>query len=59
MVIAGWSLVNTPIMGALAKIPGIINVEDLKAIVIEQFGRRGELNAKAIELSANGVRKFD
>jgi Pyruvate/2-oxoacid:ferredoxin oxidoreductase gamma subunit len=46
-------------MGALAKISGIVNVEDLEAIAIEQFGRRGELNAKAIELGANGVKKLD
>jgi len=59
LVIAGWPLVNTPLMGALAKISGIVNVEDLEAIAIEQFGRRGELNAKAIELGANGVRKLD
>jgi len=58
LVIAGWPLVNMP-LGALAKISGIVNLEDLEAIAIEQFGRRGELNTKAIELGANGVRKLD
>ncbi|MGC9129935.1 MAG: 2-oxoacid:acceptor oxidoreductase family protein, partial [Candidatus Micrarchaeia archaeon] len=58
LVIAGWPLVNTALMGALAKLSGLVNIEDLKAIAKEQFsGERGELNAQAIELGANRVRK--
>lgn len=60
LVIAGWALVNTPLMGALAKISKIVNVEDLKESAMEQFkGERGALNAKAIEIGANEVKKLE
>ena len=60
LVIAGWPLVNTALMGALTKLSGLVDIEDLKAIAREQFsGERGELNARAIELGANEVKKVE
>ncbi|MGC8662595.1 MAG: 2-oxoacid:acceptor oxidoreductase family protein [Candidatus Micrarchaeia archaeon] len=60
LVIAGWPLVNTAMIGAIAKISGIVSVDDLKEVVREQFsGSRSELNANAIEMGAREVKKIE
>jgi len=60
LTIAGWPLVNTAMMGALAKITGIIDVSDLKDIAAEQFhGDYGKLNADAVQKGADEVKKLE
>ncbi len=46
LVLSGWPLVNTPILGALVKVTGVVSLNSL----IEEIKARlpkGELNAKA------------
>jgi pyruvate ferredoxin oxidoreductase gamma subunit len=60
LVVAGWPLVNTAMMGALAKISGLVDVSDLKDIAMEQFhGDYGKMNADAVQKGAELVRKLD
>ncbi len=49
LVIAGWPVVNTSMLGALAKAIGVISVDNMASAVKEYFGGKiGELNAKAV-----------
>jgi len=50
--IIGKNIVNTVILGALAKVTGIINLESLKSAITEKFAGREDLiskNIKAVE----------
>ncbi|BBL46512.1 MULTISPECIES: 2-oxoacid:acceptor oxidoreductase family protein [Metallosphaera] len=60
LVVAGWSVVNTAMLGALVKVTGITDPELLEEAVMEEFpGKIGELNAKAILLGSREVRALD
>ncbi len=49
LVVAGWPVVNTSMLGALAKAIGVISVDNMASAVKEYFGGRvGELNARAV-----------
>ncbi len=48
LVVAGWPVVNTAILGALARALGIVSIESVENAIKEYFGgEAGELNAKA------------
>jgi pyruvate ferredoxin oxidoreductase gamma subunit len=59
LVIAGWPLVNTTMLGALASITKTIDVNVLKDIVSKEFGKRGAQNAQAVERGAKEVKKIE
>ncbi len=49
LVVAGWPVVNTSMLGALSKALGLISVDSMASAVREYFGGRiGEVNAKAV-----------
>lgn len=54
LVVAGWPVVNTSILGSLAKALGIISIDNMAAAVEEYFGGKiGEINAKATREAYN------
>ncbi|MEB3805977.1 MAG: 2-oxoacid:acceptor oxidoreductase family protein [Desulfurococcales archaeon] len=58
LVVSGWPVVNTVMLGALAKALGLVKLESVIDAVMEQFpGRIGELNAEAIREAARQVRE--
>ncbi|BFI73908.1 2-oxoacid:acceptor oxidoreductase family protein [Sulfurisphaera ohwakuensis] len=60
LVIAGWAVVNTTMIGALAKILGMPSLTSLEEAIKEEFpGKLGELNAEAIERGYKEVKKVD
>jgi len=59
LVLAGWPLVNTPMLGALAKILDL-PIGNVREAIIEYIGvKRGELNARAAERAYNEVRRCE
>lgn len=60
LVVAGWAVVNTVMIGALAKVLGQPSLTSLEEAVKEEFpGKLGELNAEAVERGYKEVRKVD
>ena len=60
LVVAGWAVVNTAMIGALAKVLGKPSLNSLEEAVKEEFpGKIGELNAEAVDRGYKGVRKVD
>lgn len=50
LVVAGWPLVNTPMLGALSKSTSIVSLGSLEKAVFEYFGPRlGDKNIEAIK----------
>jgi pyruvate ferredoxin oxidoreductase gamma subunit len=50
LVVSGWPVVNTTMLGALIKATGIVGIESIRRAIINYFsGRLGEANAKAAE----------
>ncbi len=50
LVLAGWPVVNTAMLGALAKVSGLVSLESVKRAILETWsGRLGEANARAAE----------
>ncbi len=50
LVVAGWPVINTAMLGALAKAMGEVSINSISAAIREYFGgEAGELNAKASE----------
>ncbi len=48
LVVAGWPVVNTSMLGALVKATGIVSIDSVVSAIKEWWkGRVGELNAKA------------
>ncbi|MGC8948210.1 MAG: 2-oxoacid:acceptor oxidoreductase family protein [Thermoprotei archaeon] len=59
LVVAGWPIVNTGILGAVAKATNIIKIESLvKAIKDTWKGNAGESNAKAALIAYEEVTKL-
>jgi len=60
LVIAGWPVVNTSMLGALAKATGVLGVETIKKAIINYFegGKAGELNAAAAERAYHETKLF-
>ncbi len=59
LVVAGWALINTPMLGAMAKVLGNISIESVvKAIKQNWPGRLGEVNARAAEKAFENVRRI-
>jgi len=60
LVIAGWAVINTAMVGALAKVLGMPSLSSLEEAVKEEFpGKIGELNAEAIERGYKEVKRVD
>ncbi len=56
LIVAGWPVVNTAMLGALAKVSNIITLEQLKEAISEYWhGDLSERNLKAAEAGYNGV----
>ena len=50
LIVAGWPVVNTAMLGALAKAMGEVSIDSISVAIKEYFGgEAGELNAKASE----------
>ncbi|MEM3345949.1 MAG: 2-oxoacid:acceptor oxidoreductase family protein [Desulfurococcaceae archaeon] len=48
LVLAGWPLVNTPMLGAISKALGIISMNSVEKAIIEYFGEKaGRKNVEA------------
>ncbi|MEZ0393446.1 MAG: 2-oxoacid:acceptor oxidoreductase family protein [Desulfurococcaceae archaeon] len=59
LVIAGWPVVNTAMLGALARATGIVSVSSLVKAVRENYGGRlGELNVRALLSAYEGLREL-
>lgn len=58
LVIAGWPVVNTGMLGALVKATKLVDLEAIRRAILEYFkgGRVGELNAMAAERAYNETR---
>ncbi|MEM4717956.1 MAG: 2-oxoacid:acceptor oxidoreductase family protein [Desulfurococcaceae archaeon] len=49
LIVAGWPLVNTPMLGALSRSSGLVSIESIEKAVTEYFGLRlGGKNIEAI-----------
>lgn len=60
LIIAGWAVVNTAMVGAIAKITDILNKGEVEEAAEEEFeGKLGELNAEAVKLGYNEVKKLE
>jgi len=58
LVVAGWAIVNTAMLGALVKATGIVSLDSvLKAIRHTWTGELGDKNARAAEIAYNEVVK--
>lgn len=54
LIVAGWPVVNTSMLGSLSKALGIISIENMALAVKEYFGGNiGELNAKVVREAYN------
>ncbi len=52
LVVAGWPVVNTGILGSYAKVSGVIDLENVVESILEYFeGDAGLLNARAAEIA--------
>ncbi|WP_338604560.1 2-oxoacid:acceptor oxidoreductase family protein [Sulfolobus tengchongensis] len=60
LVIAGWAVVNTAMVGALVRILGQPSLTALEEAVKDQFsGKLGELNVEAVERGYKEVKRVD
>ncbi|NOZ30826.1 MAG: pyruvate ferredoxin oxidoreductase subunit gamma [Crenarchaeota archaeon] len=58
LVVSGWPVVNTVMLGAFARATGLVKLESIIEAVREQFpGKIGDLNANAIMKAAESVRE--
>lgn len=58
LVVAGWPVVNTAILGAFSRATGLVSLDSVKRVVVEYFGGRlGMLNAEAVERSYRETRE--
>jgi pyruvate ferredoxin oxidoreductase gamma subunit len=58
LVIAGWPVVNTGILGAFSKATGLVSIENIVSSIKEYFGGRiGEANASSALESYENVRR--
>jgi len=55
IMVGGIPVVNTPMVGALAKILEGVKIDAVKEAIMERFGRHGEANASAAEQAYNEV----
>ncbi len=56
LVVSGWAVVNTVMLGAFAKATGLVKLDSVIKAVKERFpGRLGDQNAKAIIVAAERV----
>lgn len=56
LVVAGWPVVNTAMLGALARTWGLVSLKSVREATLSAWsGRLGELNARAAEEAYEGV----
>ncbi|MCS7104814.1 MAG: 2-oxoacid:acceptor oxidoreductase family protein [Thermofilaceae archaeon] len=56
LVVAGWPVVNTAMLGALTKVWSLVSLSSLKRSILDAWtGKLGEVNAKAAEEAYNEV----
>ena len=56
LVLAGWPLVNTAMLGALSKATGLVSLDSIvKEVMSRLSGKVAELNAEAVKRSYNEV----
>ncbi|WP_054854223.1 2-oxoacid:acceptor oxidoreductase family protein [Vulcanisaeta distributa] len=58
LVIAGWHIVSTPLLGAVAKVTGVVSLDSIIASLPEFVGRENlvKLNAEAVKMGYELVR---
>jgi pyruvate ferredoxin oxidoreductase gamma subunit len=60
LVVAGWPVVNTSMLGAFSKATGIISIENIMKAIKNYFsGRVGEVNAKAAYQAYNETKPVE
>ncbi len=58
LVVSGWPVVNTIMLGALSRATGIVSLENIKKAITNNFkGRLGEINAEAAERAYKETRR--
>ena len=58
LVVSGWPVVNTTMLGALSRATGIVGLESIKWAITNNFkGRLGEKNAEAAERAYRETRE--
>jgi pyruvate ferredoxin oxidoreductase gamma subunit len=58
LVVSGWPVVNTTMLGALVKATGVVSLDSIKRAIMNNFkGRLGEVNAKAAEQAYEETRQ--
>ncbi len=56
LVLAGWPLVNTAMLGALSKVTGLVSLDSIVDEVLSRLsGKVAELNAEAVKRAYNEV----
>ncbi|MUN30024.1 2-oxoacid:acceptor oxidoreductase family protein [Sulfuracidifex metallicus DSM 6482 = JCM 9184] len=56
---AGWKLINTAMLGAIAKVVNMVSVGTVEEIVEQEFeGELGKINAEAVRIGYEEVRKI-
>ncbi len=54
LIVAGWPVVNTSMLGALARATGIVSIESIEEAIRRRWGGRlGEVNANAARMAYN------
>ncbi|WP_243680619.1 2-oxoacid:acceptor oxidoreductase family protein [Vulcanisaeta souniana] len=58
LIIAGWHIVSTPLLGAVARVTGVVSLESIINSLPEFVGRENlvKLNAEAVKLGYESVR---
>ncbi len=58
LIIAGWHIVSTPLLGAVAKVTGVVSLESIINSLPEFVGRENlvKLNTEAVKLGYESVR---
>ncbi|MGC8606007.1 MAG: 2-oxoacid:acceptor oxidoreductase family protein [Vulcanisaeta sp.] len=58
LVIAGWHIVSTPLLGAVAKVTGVVSLDSIINSLPEFVGRENlvKLNAEAVKMGYESVR---
>lgn len=60
LIVAGWPVVNTAMLGALVKASGIVSVDSVKRAVKHYFpGKPGEVNAEAVARAYEETREVE
>lgn len=56
--VAGQPIVNVAMIGAFAKVTGLITLKSIEKVILGYFGGKGELNYEAAKMAYNGTEKL-